>query len=347
MRPHRIPANQPAARFYRGGERIGAFRGTGPADPFTPEDWVASVTPLFGESDLGRTRIDGVPLAELLTADPLSWLGPDHVARWADDPALLVKLLDAGERLPVHVHPHRDFAAAHLGLAHGKAEAWHLLEPAEVHLGWRRPIGAEELAGWVATQDDTAMLGATHRMEVAAGDTVYVPPGFPHAIGSGAFLVEVQEPTDLSILLEWNSFAIDGATAGHLGLGFDVALGAVDLTPLSTTDLDRLVVRAGNARLLPTEADPYFRLDRVVAGDRLDPGYAILVVTAGSGHLVGVGWQLDVRAGETLLAAYASGPITLTGDLTVLCCRPPAAMGGGVDRAISPSPSVGPSTPTR
>lgn len=30
----------------------------------------------------------------------------------------------AGDRLPVHAHPHRDFARTHLGLAHGKAEGW-------------------------------------------------------------------------------------------------------------------------------------------------------------------------------------------------------------------------------
>ncbi|WP_231560250.1 hypothetical protein [Microbacterium hominis] len=44
----------------------------------------------------------------------------------------LVKLLDAGQRLPVHAHPDDAFAAAHLGRAHGKAEAWYILS-----VSWR------------------------------------------------------------------------------------------------------------------------------------------------------------------------------------------------------------------
>jgi mannose-6-phosphate isomerase class I len=38
-----------------------------------------------------------------------------------------VKLLDGGQRLPVHAHPHAAFAARHLGRAHGEAEAWYIV----------------------------------------------------------------------------------------------------------------------------------------------------------------------------------------------------------------------------
>ena len=51
------------------------------------------------------------------------------------DPRLLVKLLDAGQRLPVHAHPHASFAAVHLGTAHGKAGAWYIVEGGEIYLG--------------------------------------------------------------------------------------------------------------------------------------------------------------------------------------------------------------------
>ena len=79
-----------------------------------------------------------------------------------------------------------------------------------------------------------------HALDLAAGDAVLVPAGLPHAIGEGAFVVELQEPTDLSILLEWSGFEIDGATDGHLGLGFDVALAAVDRRGWSADDISGL-----------------------------------------------------------------------------------------------------------
>jgi mannose-6-phosphate isomerase class I len=50
------------------------------------------------------------------------------VARYGADPALLVKILDTGERLVVHFHPDRDFAARHLGSRYGKTEAWIILD---------------------------------------------------------------------------------------------------------------------------------------------------------------------------------------------------------------------------
>ncbi len=46
------------------------------------------------------------------------------------------------------------------------------------------------------------MLALMHRIPVRPGDGVLVPGGTPHAIGAGVLLVEAQEPTDQSILLE-------------------------------------------------------------------------------------------------------------------------------------------------
>lgn len=50
------------------------------------------------------TRLaDGELLAEAIKRDPLSWLGATHVQRYGSN--TLLKLLDAGQRLPVHAHP--------------------------------------------------------------------------------------------------------------------------------------------------------------------------------------------------------------------------------------------------
>ena len=259
-----LPANQPPDRFYRGGSRIAAFRGDAPVVGNVPEDWVGSTTTMFGETDLGLTRLpDGDLLRDAVRRDPVAWLGADHVAAFADDTGLLVKLLDAGQRLPVHAHPDVPFAGEHLSLSHGKTEAWVFLEPATVHLAFEREVGEDELARWVAEQDTDAMLGAMHSLPVRAGDAVLVPAGMPHAIGEGALLVELQEPTDLSILMEWKGFELDGAVAGHLGLGFDVALRAVDRRAWPAADVQALRgARAGDlGDLLPDAAD-FFRVER-------------------------------------------------------------------------------------
>ncbi|MFF5172605.1 class I mannose-6-phosphate isomerase [Micromonospora sp. NPDC000089] len=305
-----LPANQPET-FYRGAGRIAEFRAL-PALPDRPEDWVGSVTSRFGLAPSGlSTLTDGRELAEAIAADPRWWLGPDRA-----DTGVLVKLLDAGQRLPLHVHPDRRFATAHLASPYGKTEAWVIVSArpgAYVHLGFARDVPADELAGWVGGQQTEAMLAATNRIPVAAGDAILCPAGLPHAIGDGILLVEVQEPTDFSVLLEYESF---GLADGHLGLGYDLALQCVDRnawTPSRLADL-----RGSAGRLLPEAADDFFAAHRLRGGDRLDQGFCVLVVTAGAGRLVGEHDDLPVRRGDTLLVPYAAGPLLLDGKVEAI-----------------------------
>jgi mannose-6-phosphate isomerase len=323
-----LPANQPET-FYRGAGRIAAFRND-PGLPDRPEDWVASTTSRFALAPAGLSVLpDGRVFAEAVAADPLWWLGPAHVAAYGADPAVLVKLLDAGQRLPLHVHPDRRFAADHLASPYGKTEAWVIVsaEPdAVVHLGFARDVASAELAGWVAQQRVEEMLAATNQVPVRAGDAVLCPAGLPHAIGAGILLVEVQEPTDFSVLLEYAGFALDGPAEGHLRLGYDVALACVDRAARAPDELAALRGPAGVQRLLPEAADEFFRADRLrpAPATELDPAFSVVVVTAGEGTLTGSHDHLAVRRGDTLLVPHAAGLLKLTGSVEAVRLRPPA-----------------------
>ena len=305
-----LPANQPET-FYRGAGRIAAFR-SAPGLPDRPEDWVASTTSRFGHAPAGMTALpDGRLLADAIAADPGWWLGPDG----GTEPEILVKLLDTGQRLPLHVHPDRRFASAHLASPYGKTEAWVILSAdadAYVHLGFRRDVDADELAGWVRGQNVDEMLAATNRVPVHAGEALLCPAGVPHAIGPGVLLVEVQEPTDFSVLLEYAGFAVDGPAEGHLGLGYSLALACVDR---STWTRERLAELRGTDRLLPDAADPFFSCERLGPQDRIAPGFSVVVITAGTGTLIGEHDRSEVRRGDTLLVPHAAGPLTLAGEV--------------------------------
>ena len=320
----RLDANRPPERFYRGGARLASMRGESVAPEFEPEDWVGSTTTIFGESSLGLTRLpNGWLLRDAIVADPVPWLGARHVAKWGDDLMLLVKLLDAGQRLPVHAHPGDEFAARHLGHAHGKAEAWFILEGGTVHLGLRQDVSAKDLATVVAQQDADALLGLLHSATVSPGDVVWVPPGELHAIGAGVLLLELQQPEDLSVLLEWKDFAIDGESAGHLGLGFETALRAVNRRALVGGAQSLISHSTSPGSVLPIAADPFFRLERIEVRGRstIDEGFAICVVIAGSVDVAGVTAPL----GSTLLLSASDGRVSVRGDGTVLIARPPVA----------------------
>lgn len=319
-----LPSNRPPDRFYRGGRQITDFRGEPPAASHEPEDWIASTTSVFGEPGVGITTLpNGIPMPTAIEKDPQAWLGPEHLAAFGPDTRLLVKLLDAGQRLPVHAHPDGNFANTHLGRAHGKAEAWFILQGGTVHLGLHRDVEGSELRDLVERQDSENLLSLLNRIDVAPGDVVFVPPGQLHAIGQGIFLLEVQEPEDLSILLEWRDFDLDGPAEGHLGLGFDLALKAVSHRHLDPQELDKLVIRAPRAAgsVLPRAADPYFRIERILVDGRQEiaPGFTVLVAV--QGDLVTAGEAMP--AGCTAMAPHSIGPIAVSGHGELLACRPP------------------------
>jgi mannose-6-phosphate isomerase len=323
-----LDANQPPERFYRGGAKIDRFRRTAKGPDRRPEDWVGSTTALAGEKRLGLTHLrDGRLLADAIERDPAHWLGEDHLAAFGTSTMLLVKLLDAGQRLPVHAHPDDEFSREHLHHAFGKAEAWYILDGGTVHLGLRRDVDPRRLAGLVAWQDTSALIELLHEREVEPGDVVYVPPGELHAVGSGVFVLELQQPEDLSILLEWDGFELDGQRDGHLGVGFDLALQAVTTVGRSSSDVDRWIrtVEQGDS-ILPEEADRYFRLERRAVEGRtvIAPGFAILVVEYGALTLTtATGQALRVARGSTLALPHGEGALTASGEGTVLICRPP------------------------
>jgi mannose-6-phosphate isomerase len=315
VRPLPLPPNL-LHRFYLGGERIAQLRGTPVADDHMPEEWIGAVNTSFGDPSEGLSRLeDGTLVRDAIAADPQAFLGPEHVARFGTDTALLVKLLDAGERLPVHYHPRRAFAQQHFGGTHGKTEAWLIVdaEPgASVSVGFKEDQDPDTIARWLTDQDHEAMLEALHEWPVRPGDAVFVPAGTAHAIGAGILMVEVQEPTDYSILLEHDNFGVTDEAGATLGLGWDTAIQALDVHAYDGPP---------PARTLPAVADAYFRADRLTAPATLEPAFSVLVALEGEGRL----GDVEIKRGATVLLPHAAAPAELRGDVTVMRCRPPAA----------------------
>ena len=100
---------------------------------------------------------DGRLLRDAVAEHAGSWLGAAHVARFGADPALLVKLLDAGQRLPVHCHPSDEFAAAHFGSRYGKTEAWIVVGATDR----TRPSTSDSPTTWPRARSRTGWRGRT------------------------------------------------------------------------------------------------------------------------------------------------------------------------------------------
>ena len=291
--PAKLPSNQ-FDHFYRGGDRIGKLR-NGPGGPMRPEEWIASTTTRFGEAVNGLSKLpNGQLLRDAVLADPIAWLGAKHLEKYGNSIEILVKLLDPDQRLPVHYHPNRKFAADKLHLNHGKTEAWIILDApagAKVGVGFKETMAKAQVAELVKNHDSQGLLNSLEFLEVKAGDAVFVPAGVAHAIEAGIFVLELQEPTDLSILLEWDGFAVDGDKDGHLNLGYETALDALKLDPLTESEKQLIISRFDKGidksqKIFNSIADDFFRADYLTGDDQvIEAGFGILLVLEGSGTL--------------------------------------------------------------
>ena len=115
-------------RTYRGGKQLDLFLGKSSAeDSFFPEDWISSFVEAKNKNyipgeGLSHVFVDGnlMKITDVVTPEDL---GPGRT-----DSGVLIKLLDAAERLGIQVHPTPDFSRKHFGTNYGKTECWHILD---------------------------------------------------------------------------------------------------------------------------------------------------------------------------------------------------------------------------
>ena len=327
-------------RTYRGGKLIDAFLGKeNPADTGTPEDWISSFVEAknrnYTEGEgLTEVSVDGgrMRLCDVVSMEDL---GPGR-----SDSGVLMKLLDAGERLGIQVHPTAEFATAHFGVGYGKTECWHILatrekEDCAVYIGFKEGITKTLWRSLYERQDIDGMLAWMHRIPVKAGDTVLVRAGTPHAIGAGCFLLEIQEPTDFTMRVEKTTVSGEVLTPHqlHYGAGeealFECFLydGISEAEARSKYVVERCRTDVGRERLVGFSDTPCFALEKLSCGGviKAPDSFVTLVVTCGGDLTVGEE-ALLVRRGDKLFVPYGSGDIASHGA-EILVCYPPTGNG--------------------
>lgn len=306
-----LPQNR-VWRSYLGGRVLDELVGkTDPCDSHFPEDWIGSVTSAsnpesHGEHEgISKIPIDGqeVLLNELIAADPDYFLGPEHVARFGQQPMVLVKLLDSAVRLQLQAHPTADFSRKYLDANSGKAEAYYILsvreevENAYVYLGFQRPPSRGEFKRWIEEQDLNAITGCFDKISVKPGDVLFIPGGVPHAIGEGIFMVEIMEPSDLVVRFEFERAGYTlPESARFMNRGLDFCLDIFDFGPKPESLVRRAYMfepelemsyseAAHRYHLIGPETTPCFRIKKSVIQhkvERAEDIFYIGVVTDGA-----------------------------------------------------------------
>lgn len=345
-------------RTYGGGAALDRWHGREGENGMFPEDWAASTT---RASNPGREAVveglsrvismEGEPyLADVIARDPKAFFGEAHLRAFGEKAGFLVKLIDAGERLTIQVHPDKRFAREILHSDYGKTESWYVLgsndeskEPC-IYLGFKPGVTRAVWKDIFERQDIPAMLACLHRIPVRAGECYFISAGVPHAIGEGCFLAEIQEPTDYTMRTELVTPAglRIHENQCHQGVGYEKMLDCFhyDGKPLDET-LRRwrsepvcLRAEAGGRvdSLIDTRQTALFSMRRVtVTGEMtLAPEgcMSILMTLCGSAAVKTAGGCMDIRQGDVLAVRADCPDITVAardGGVTLLQCLPPRA----------------------
>ena len=355
-------------RMYSGGAMIGHLQGAAAGtDTEFPEEWVGSTVQARNPGSHYRAGEglalfragagEPVTLKSVIEAFPAEMLGAAHVREFGTNAALLVKLLDAAVRLMIHAHPSKKFAAEHLGSCFGKTEAWFVLgtrpdvEDPFVLIAFREEISRERFRAMIDVQDVSSMIGLLHRVPVKPGDVVYVRAGLPHAIGGGVFMVELQEPTDYSIMLERRAPNYTFSTAeSFLGLDQSLTLSVIDHRVYSAEDVAReLLVRprvvrsegeSSEVELLGYDTTECFAGRKITVRGSLagDTGgrYFLLVVLDGEGSMKHASGETRLSRGMELFvpASVGTHEFRSRDGLVMFKSLPARVSGGGPAKAL-------------
>jgi len=345
--------------MYNGGKLRAEFLcEDDPEDDYRPEAWLFSTTQAatpgrenpskegycFVATPSGRP----VTIDTFISLFPHETVGDDHFLVYGGrDLGVLVKIFDVGddERIPIHWHPTSEFAQEHLCSPNGKNEAWIIIgirDQGTAWIGWKEAMSKEKMINLIDSKSTETIRSCMHEISLNVGDVLSLPAGTVHAIGSGVCVLEPQEPTDFSIIVEYERFMVTEAEC-HLGLGWDLALDSVNLEAMDLVELfekitpvSGIVHDDGNGTtvesILSLDLDPYFGANRVtVATQLVVPGVAgdrfhCMTVLSGEGALSGLFGTIDICKGESYFIPVSTDYIikcTSDDNLEAIRCYPP------------------------
>jgi mannose-6-phosphate isomerase len=215
---------------------------------------------------------------------------------------LLVKILDAQEKLSLQVHPPRQ-KAAELG-GEPKTEMWYITDAApgaELYVGLKRGVTQGEFERKIK---DGTVADCFHRVPVKAGDAMFLPSGRVHAIGAGLVIFEIQQNSDTTYrVFDWNRVGMDGKPRA---LHIEKSLASINFNDFEPQLAGGEFVERDGAKARLIVEDELFTVEVWKAKPKATvplPRGKLQIVAVLSGHVLlhDSGVQVDLKPGQFCL----------------------------------------------
>lgn len=298
-----------------GGEKIAPFKGVETDQHNIGESWELSGVK-GNESVVSEGELAGRTVTELASEYKGRLLGEKVYAKTGTEFPLLIKFIDARDDLSIQVHPDDKLAAERHNGSKGKTEMWYVVQADEkAHLmsGLTRRITPEEYAAKV---EDNTVTEVLHDYNVKAGDVFFLPAGRIHSIGSGCFIAEIQQTSDITYRIY--DFGRKGLDGKPRELHTELSKAAIDYNVLPDYKTEYTEKRNGENEIVSCEyfTTSLYDLDKPFIKDvkSLD-SFLIVICTGGAGSLSdSEGHTVSLRQGETVLVPACTGSVTFVPD---------------------------------
>jgi mannose-6-phosphate isomerase len=214
---------------------------------------------------------------------------------------LLIKILDAQDRLSLQVHPPPAKAIELSG--EPKTEMWYIAHAAPgagLYVGLKRGVTRGEFERRVK---DGSVADCFHRISVGSGDAIFLPSGRVHAIGSGLVIFEVQQNSDTTYrVFDWNRMGLDGKPRE---LHIRESLASIDFEDFEPSLIPAHPMgSAGGRRVLVNDALFTVEVEKAAADAReeIEPGrMQIIGIISGTIEFLHKDCRLALKPGQFLL----------------------------------------------
>ena len=300
-----------------GGDKIIPFKHLNTQMERVGESW--EISGVNGSETIVATGQDkGKSLNQLVSEQKEKLVGKDNYERFGDEFPLLIKFIDACQDLSIQVHPD-DETAHRLGKPRGKTEMWYVLESAPgamLYNGLKKKITPEEYEEMV--ENDT-ITDALARYEVKEGDVFFIPAGRIHAIGSGCFVAEIQETSDVTYRIY--DFKRKDKNGNYRELHTKEAAMSIDYTVLPNYRAGYEPKKNEGVQLVecPFFTTAVYDLTEPMTLDysELD-SFVILIAVKGEGKLICEGEEITFRMGDTVLLPATTKEVKVEGTVKFL-----------------------------
>ena len=222
---------------------------------------------------------------------------------------LLIKILDARDKLSIQVHPPAEIASELGGEA--KTEMWYIadaLPGAQLYVGLKAGITKADFQDAI---EKGSVDQAVYSITPQRGDSIFIPSGRLHAIGAGLVIYEIQQNSDTTYrVFDWNRMGLDGVPRD---LHVEQSIRCIDFSDVEP-GMDE-----PNGNTLAT--CPYFHVDRLnlstgtMLGNPDQERFSIITVV--SGELESSDGRTH-QEGDMLLLPRASQALRAAADSIVL-----------------------------